>query len=157
MSQEIIEKFYSSFQKKDINSMLECYHKDVEFSDPIFQLNGWKANAMWMMLIDRGKDMELSYGSVEGDDKTGKAKWEAKYTFSKTGNKIHNQISATFEFKEGKIIKHKDSFDLWKWCSMALGLKGLLFGWLPMIQNEIRREANSGLELYIKRKKLKPE
>ncbi len=48
--------------------------------------------------------MELSYGSIEGDDKTGKAKWEAKYTFSKTGNKIHNKITAHFEFKEGKVV-----------------------------------------------------
>ena len=39
---------------------------------------------------------------------------------------------------------------------MALGLQGVLLGWTPMVQNKIRGEANTGLEMFIKRKKLAP-
>ncbi|MEM7181576.1 MAG: nuclear transport factor 2 family protein [Spirochaetota bacterium] len=156
-NKELIEKFYSSFQKKDIDGMLSCYHEDVSFDDPVFQgLKGWKANAMWKMLVERGKDMELSYHSIEANDTEGSAFWEPIYTFSKTGNTIHNKISAKFTFKDGKIYTHKDHFDLWRWIQMAMGLKGLLLGWLPPVQDTVRKEANSGLAMYIKRKRLDP-
>lgn len=157
MSETLIEKFYESFQKKNYESMAECYHENVEFKDPIFQLNGWKAKAMWKMLIERGADLEVSYSDIEEKDGKGKAHWEAVYTFSKTNRKIHNKIDARFHFSDGKIIRHTDSFSLWKWMHMALGIKGLLLGWLPSIQSKVIAEANAGLDLYIKRKKLNPE
>ena len=39
---------------------------------------------------------------------TGRAHWEADYTFSSTGRKVHNVIDATFEFEGGLIRAHRD-------------------------------------------------
>jgi hypothetical protein len=66
---------------------------------------------------------------------------------------VHNVIEARFAFRDGKIVRHDDSFDLWRWACMALGPKGRLLGWLPAVQKAIRREAMSNLERYMERRK----
>ncbi|MBI4853259.1 MAG: nuclear transport factor 2 family protein [Acidobacteria bacterium] len=148
----LIETFYKAFQKRDYQTMNSCYSDDIEFSDMVFiGLKGSQAKSMWKMLCERGKDLEITFSGVSADDRKGKAHWEAKYTFSQTGKKVHNVIDATFEFRDGKIVKHHDSFDLWSWASMALGLKGLLIGWLPPVQGAIRKEASKNLEAFIKK------
>ncbi len=149
-NEQVIETFYKAFQKRDYKSMIECYHDDIEFSDMVFiGLKGNKAKSMWRMLCERGKDLEITFSGISSNDQTGKAHWEAQYTFSVTGNKVHNIIDASFEFRDGKIIKHQDTFDLWRWAGMALGLKGKLLGWLPPVQAAVRKEANKNLEIFI--------
>ncbi len=90
--------------------------------------------------------------NIRADESFVAAHWEARYTFSQTGRKVHNKIDAAFQFRDGKIIKHEDTFDLWRWTRMALGVKGILFGGLPSVQAKIRREANKSLELFINKK-----
>ena|SRR5947207_11475583 len=149
-NEKLIEQFYSCFQARDYKGMAECYHSDIEFSDMVFpNLKGIRAKAMWQMLCQRATDLEIITSGIRADDKKGQAHWEARYTFTKTGKKVHNKIDARFEFQDGKIIKHIDSFDLWKWASMALGTKGMLLGWFPMVQSAIRKEANSNLDSFI--------
>lgn len=156
-NEELITKFYSAFQKLDWETMSSCYHDDVEFSDPVFRdLKGWKAKAMWRMLCERAQNFELEFSNVKADENVGTAHWEPRYDFSKTGNRIHNIIDAQFTFRDGKIVKHTDSFSLWRWAGMALGLTGKLMGWLPSVQNKVRAEANGGLDMFIKRKRLAP-
>lgn len=147
---QLIERFYQAFQKHDGAAMAACYHRDVEFSDPVFQnLKGPQAGGMWRMLTGRAKDLTLTFSVGPCDDKRGRAHWEATYTFSATGNKVLNVIDAEFEFQDGLIRRHRDSFDLWKWAGMALGLKGKLLGFLPAVQNKIRAQAMSGLEQFL--------
>ena len=156
---ELITKFYSAFQQLDWQTMQECYHENAQFSDPVFQdLKGWQVGAMWRMLCERAQDFSLEFRDVEADDQSGQAYWEPTYTFSKTGNIIVNRIHARFEFSpdNGKIIKHTDQFSLWRWARMAMGPVGLLTGWLPPVQKKIRDEANGGLAMFIKRKRLGP-
>jgi len=62
---------------------------------------------------------------------------------------VHNVIDAVFEFKDGKIIKHTDSFDLWTWESQALGLSGAVFGWLPPMKHAVRAKASKRLQNYM--------
>jgi len=155
---QLIETFYRSFQNLDWQGMQACYHEDVAFSDPVFQdLQGWKAGAMWRMLCERAQDFSLEFRDVEANDAGGLAHWTARYTFAKTGRPIQNEIDASFEFKDGKIIRHTDRFNLYRWARMALGFQGLLLGWTPAVQNKIRQEAQTGLELFIKRKRLAPK
>lgn len=153
-NEKLIEKFYACFQKRDHQGMAECYHDEVEFSDMVFiGLKSARAKAMWQMLCERGKDLEITVSGISADAHLGKAHWEARYTFSATGRKVHNQIDATFQFADGKIIKHQDAFDLWKWARLALGLKGILLGWLPAVQAAIRKEAGKNLEGFIEKQK----
>lgn len=151
-NEQLIEKFYTAFQKRDHQTMNSCYHDDIEFSDMVFiGLKGHQAKSMWHMLCERGKDLEITFSGISANDQKGKAHWEAKYTFSVTGNKVHNIIDATFEFCDGKIIKHQDTFDLWRWAGLALGLKGQLLGWLPPVQASIRQQGMKGLEAFIEK------
>jgi len=149
-NEKLIQKFYACFGKRDAPGMAECYHDDVAFSDPVFSnLKGASAKAMWHMLCERGKDLEITVADIRADDQSGQAHWEAKYTFSQTGRKVYNRIEASFQFERGKIIKHVDAFDFWKWTRMALGMKGWLFGWMPLVQAKIKREAKKGLEIFM--------
>ena len=127
----LIESFYIAFNKLDADAMTACYHDEIVFEDPAFGiLKGKHAKNMWRMLCEsqKGKDFKITFSNIQANDLIGSAHWEAFYTFSKTGRKVHNVIDAHFEFKDGKIIKHTDDFNLYKWSRQAMGLKGLLLG-----------------------------
>jgi hypothetical protein len=148
--EQLINTFYTAFQNKDWQTMQSCYHDDVVFSDPVFRyLQGKEAKAMWHMLVTSGKDLTLQFSKVKANEKKGSCHWEAFYTFSKTGNKVHNIIDAKFEFKDGKIYAHVDSFNLWRWSSMALGVGGMLLGWSPLIKGRVRSLARRNLKKFM--------
>ncbi len=148
-NEETIRRFYTAFQKRDAATMAACYAPDVQFSDPVFtDLRGAAAGTMWKMLCERGKDLKIEFRDVRADATSGSAHWEAWYTFSASGRKVHNIIDASFEFRDGKIVKHTDRFDLHRWAGLALGLPGKLLGWSPLLQNKIRAMAAKGLADY---------
>jgi ketosteroid isomerase-like protein len=145
----LITRFYEAFNRLDGDAMAACYTDDVLFSDPVFgELRGPQAGDMWRMLTSRAKDFSLTFDSVRADERTGAAHWVATYLFSQTGNIVINDIQARFVFRDGKICEHHDQFDLWRWSRQALGFKGLLLGWTPMVQNAIRVQAQKGLEAF---------
>lgn len=147
----VVEEFYEAFARLDAETMAACYHDEVVFSDPAFgTLKGKHARNMWRMLCasQKGKGFEVSYSNVRSAGKGVAAQWEAHYTFSATGNKVVNRIEAYFEFEEGKIIKHQDSFDLYKWSKQALGVKGTLLGWTTFFKRQLQRQTNALLAKY---------
>lgn len=149
-SKQLIENFYSNFQQKNWKGMQACYHNEVLFSDPVFRnLKGVEAKAMWHMLTTAGKDLTVSFQNIRADGVIGSCDWDAHYTFSLTGRKVHNIIHAKFEFKDGKIARHIDSFNLWRWSAMALGVSGTLLGWSPLVKSKIRTMADKNLRKFI--------
>ncbi|MFZ1807859.1 MAG: nuclear transport factor 2 family protein [Cyclobacteriaceae bacterium] len=147
---ELLTKFYTAFQKKDWKQMQECYHDEIHFNDPVFpDLHGRKAKAMWHMLTVASTDLVLTFSNVKTNSEKGTCHWEAIYSFSKTGRKVHNKIDADFIFKDGLIIKHDDHFDLWKWSRMALGFPGVLLGWTPFMTKKIQLMAEKNLSIFI--------
>jgi len=143
----IIEKFYQAFQRKDPEGMIECYHPDIEFSDPAFgTLKGVQVAKMWKVLCKNGKDLRVEYSDITTHDNCGTVHWEAFYTFSTTGRKIHNKIEAEFHFLDGKIIRHQDSFNLRKWAGMAFGLKGWLLGGTPFFRKKLQERTRKMLK-----------
>lgn len=146
----LITTFYSAFQRGDYAAMQACYHGDAEFSDPVFQsLNSREVKAMWQMLLTSAKDLRVTFSDVKANDNEGSCRWEAWYTFSRTGRLVHNIIEARFRFKDGKFVQHHDSFDLWKWSRQALGTSGLLLGWSPLVKNKVRATASKSLAKFI--------
>lgn len=145
----LITQFYSAFQRLDAEAMAACYTDDVLFSDPAFgELRGRDAGDMWRMLTTRAKDFSLVFDQVRSDDTGGSAHWVATYLFSATGNTVVNDIQARFVFRDGKICEHHDHFDLWRWARQALGAKGLLLGWTPLVKNAVRAQANKDLKVF---------
>ncbi len=145
MSKELIANFYAAFGRKDAEAMAACYADDVVFGDPVFpHLVGEEARDMWRMLCGRAADLVVEPSAITDSS----AHWDATYTFTATGRKVINRIDATFVVENGKIKKHSDRFDLWKWTRMALGPTGVLLGWSPMVQNKVRGQAADGLKKF---------
>ena len=63
---QLINNFYSSFQKLDSRGMTDCYSDDIVFFDPAFGLlRGDEAKCMWEMLCRNAKDFSLTYGNIQ--------------------------------------------------------------------------------------------
>ncbi|WP_298894781.1 nuclear transport factor 2 family protein [uncultured Psychroserpens sp.] len=149
----LIEKFYKAFNELDSETMVSCYHDDIIFEDPAFGvLKGEHAGNMWRMLCasQQGKEFRVTFSNINSDNGKGNAKWEAFYNFSKTGRKVHNIISATFEFKDDKIIKHTDQFNLHRWAKQAMGFKGLLLGGTGFFRKKLNQQTNHLLSKFEK-------
>jgi ketosteroid isomerase-like protein len=145
----LIGRFYAAFARREAGGMLACYHREVTFSDPVFTaLDAPGVAAMWRMLCARAKDLTLAVSGIAADAGSGRAHWVANYTFSATGRKVTNRIHAAFEFRDGLILRHVDRFSLWRWASMALGVKGALLGWCPPVRAAIRAQAAKALAAY---------
>ncbi len=149
-NEQLIRHFYESFTRNDADGMINCYADDVVFSDPAFgELRGSDAKNMWRMLVERGGgNLKIEFSGVKADDAKGSADWTADYLFSKTGRRVFNRIHAEFEFRDGRIARHTDAFDFWKWSRQALGISGLLLGWSGFLQNKIRQNARRSLREY---------
>ena len=146
----LVEVFYTAFQKKDAATMISCYHEDIIFHDPAFgELQGERARAMWRMLCQNATDLTIEVSDITASLKKGSAHWEAWYSFSKTKRKVHNIVDAKFEFKDSKIIKHTDTFNLHKWASQAMGWKGRLLGGTAFFKNKVHQQANKALDDFI--------
>ncbi|EKG40052.1 nuclear transport factor 2 family protein [Pseudomonas syringae] len=145
----LITRFYEAFAQLDAEAMSACYTENVLFSDPAFgELRGAQVGDMWRMLTSRAKDFSVVFDQVRADDQTGSAHWVATYLFSQTGRTVVNDIQARFVFRDGKICEHRDHFDMWRWSRQALGLKGLLLGWTPLVRNAVRAQALKGLKTF---------
>lgn len=148
-NEKLLHDFYSAFQRKDAEAMAACYADNVVFNDAVFvDLRGREASDMWRMLCANGKDLELTFSDVHADDAQGRAHWEARYTFSATGKKVHNIIDARFTFRDGRIATHTDSFDFYRWSKQAFGVAGVLLGWTPFLRNTVRKQARRALDKF---------
>ena len=153
-NKQVIEKFYTAFQKLDYQTMNSCYIDDIVFSDPAFGLlRGEEAKAMWEMLCKNAKDFSLTFSNIQLlDEEYATCNWVATYTFSKTGRKVINNIKAFMLLKDGKIIEHSDAFKLSKWAAQALGWKGALLGWTGFMKRKIQNNARKNLIAFIEKK-----
>jgi hypothetical protein len=146
----LIDKFYLAFKARDYRTMQSVYHEAARFSDPVFEnLNATQVKAMWQMLVTTGKDLSITHKNVNADDMRGQCHWEAWYTFSGSGRKVHNIIDASFEFKDGLIYRHRDHFSFWRWSRLALGTPGLLLGWTPQLREKVKATAKKKLDSFM--------
>ena len=151
---QLVEKFYTAFQRLDAAAMNSSYSDEIVFFDPVFGLlKGAEAKCMWEMLCKNAKDFSLSFGNITAlDDEYSTCDWVATYTFSATGKKVVNTIKANMRFADGKIIEHSDAFSVHKWSKQAFGMMGVLFGWNSIFQNKIKNRAKKNLLKYMQAK-----
>ncbi len=151
---QVIEDFYSGFAAGNSVTMTSCYHPEVIFQDPIFgKLEGTDAKDMWEMLIQKSQgNLKIRFSHLKATDSAGSADWKASYTFSSTNRSVINVVHADFEFKEGLIYRHTDSFNLYAWSKQAFGLKGVLFGWTPFFKKKIQQQALESLRSFQRKK-----
>ena len=149
-NETLLHAFYQAFQRKDYDAMKACYHPEAEFNDEVFRnLNAREAGMMWEMLIKNGRDLKLEYAEVEAGDTSGQAVWTATYSFSKAKRKVVNTIQASFQFRDGKIIRHTDRFGFYRWARQAFGIPGLLLGWTGWFRARVRAGVKGQLQAYM--------
>ncbi|MBA2763391.1 MAG: nuclear transport factor 2 family protein [Thermoleophilaceae bacterium] len=146
---QLIERFYTAFNAGDGDTMAACYAPEVRFSDPVFpDLRGSRAGAMWKMLTSVPGDLRIELREHQAEEATGSAHWVAYYTFTETGRPVVNDIQASFRFRDGLIVEHRDEFNFHAWARQALGPVGLLLGWTPIVRSAVRKKAGGKLEEY---------
>jgi ketosteroid isomerase-like protein len=149
-NETLIERFYGAFAERDGAGMQACYAPDVSFYDPVFQdLHGAEAGAMWRMLTSGASDLRIELLEHEADGERGTAHWRAHYTFTQTGRPVVNDIHASFRFADGLIAEHHDEFDFYRWARQALGPRGVLLGWTPLVRSAVRRGARARLDEFM--------
>ena len=149
-SEATIYSFYEAFAARNFEAMAACYHPDIHFSDPVFpDLHGDEVAAMWHMLCEQGLDLRVTVSDIEADGDIGSAHWEAYYTFTPTSRLVHNKVDANFEFTDGKIVRHVDTFDLWRWLRQAVGMSGLFIGWTSTAQEKVQESAGKNLDRFL--------
>jgi ketosteroid isomerase-like protein len=150
-------RFYDAFAARDWRTMGALYAEDAVFSDPAFpQLDAPGVRAMWRMLVTRGTDLALTYEVLEESASAAHVRWVARYTFSQTGRKVVNNISATLQLRNGLIVQHVDSFAFHRWAKQALGPAGALLGWTDWFQRKVQTRAAASLQQFIQRPSATP-
>jgi hypothetical protein len=145
----VAERFYEAFMVRDHYTMGLLYAEHATFSDPVFPLlNATGARLMWQMLLSRAEDLGVEAKIVEDGATRARVDWVAYYTFSGTGRPVVNRIHTEMAISAGKIVRQVDSFSLWRWSRQALGVRGLLLGWTPMVKNKIRAQAARSLRQF---------
>lgn len=144
-NEKLITEFYTAFSKQDPAPMRAIYAPDAHFTDEAFpDLHGKSVGDMWTMLCGQAKDFRLEFRDVKADDTRGSAHWEAWYKFGGK-RQVHNIIDAEFTFENGKVKRHVDRFDFYRWSKMALGPAGLLLGWTGFMKKTVQGRANASL------------
>ena len=151
---ELINQFYTAFQKLDHRVMVSCYSDEIVFFDPVFGLlKNQEVAFMWEMLCKNARDFSLDYDNIVAlDEEYYTCDWTATYTFSKTGRKVVNRVKANMRFLNGRIIEHSDAFSLHQWSRQALGWPGVVFGWNSFFQRKIKNQAKRSLLKFIETK-----
>src|SRR5207249_11943704 len=62
MNEQVITRFYSAFQKRDYETMQDCYDDKVIFYDPVFEdLVDDEVRLMWEILCKRATDLSIEF------------------------------------------------------------------------------------------------
>src|SRR5204863_8864082 len=88
-NEQLIERFYEAFDRRDGDAMAACYAPQIRFSDPVFPgLQNDEPGAMWRMLTGRSDDLRVELLEHDADETSGTARWKATYTFTQTGRNV---------------------------------------------------------------------
>lgn len=152
----VAERFYEAFMVRDHYTMGLLYAEHATFSDPVFPLlNARGARMMWNMLLTRAEDLGIEVKIIEDSPAHASVDWVAHYTFGATGRPVVNRVHTEMALSNGRIVRQVDSFSLWRWSRQALGAKGWLLGWTPVVRDRIRAQAANSLREYARKTTVK--
>ena len=144
---QLLDRLFSSLNRKDDASMAACYHPRATFHDIAFDLEGRQAiHDMWRMIC--AGDIHATYEVVQADGQHGRVKVVDEYTFGDTGRKVRNVIESRFTFADDLIVAQHDECDPKAWGAMALGgVGGFLAGRIAPLR---RFKADRKLRSFVK-------
>ncbi len=149
----VAQRFYDAFTVRDHYTMGLLYAEHATFSDPVFPLlNAKGTRLMWQMLLSRAEDdFSIEADVLEDSASRIRVNWVAQYTFSATRRLVTNHVQTEMQLVAGKIVRQQDTFSLWRWSAQALGAKGALLGWTPIVRNKIRAQASAALRDFARK------
>jgi len=135
----LLQRLFSSLDRKDDKAMAACYHTEATFQDIAFALRGKAEIAdMWRMIC--AGDIRTTFEILQADDATGRVKVIDEYTFSETGRRVKNVIDSRFTFRDHLIVEQRDDCDPREWAAMAMGgAKGFLAGHIAPLRRLMAR------------------
>jgi ketosteroid isomerase-like protein len=139
---EIITAFYTALSRADTPAMLALYAPNAQFEDPMFGLlEGRQSRAMWRMLTRSGQNVAVTLSNVQANDTDGSVHVDSEFVFPQTGRTVNNHVDASFKFEAGRIVYHKEDYDLHAWIQMALGVPTVT----PELEAQFRGQFQGGL------------
>lgn len=142
-------RYWAALAAKDGKGMAKCYAADARFRDEVFDLRGREPGAMWRMLFSGAQDLRITTHPLTVANHEATGIWEARYLFSATGRQVRNVIATTLTLRDGKIVQQRDRFSFWRWSGQALGVKGWIFGWTPLVRKAVRKQARGRLQKWM--------
>ena len=145
----LLQRLFSSLNRKDDKTMATCYHPKATFQDIAFKLKGKQdIHDMWRMIC--AGDIRATFEVVQADDETGRVRVVDEYTFSDTGRRVRNVIDSRFTFKDHLVVEHRDTCDPHEWAAMAMGgVRGFLAGRVgPLRRLKARRKLRKFVEQH---------
>lgn len=104
-----------------------------------------------MLLSQKKESTIITFNSIQASSEKGTVNWIAEYFYGEKKRKVINKVNASFKFKEGKIIEHTDTFNLWEWTKQAMGITGFLMGWTSFMKDKIQATTNKNLDDFIQK------
>jgi hypothetical protein len=142
-------RFYEAFMVRDWYTMGILYANHAVFSDPVFpRLSAQGARLMWQMLLTEAEDLAVDVELLEDAPYRARARWVARYTFTPTKRQVTNNVHTEMRLVAGKIVQQVDSFSFWRWAGQALGPKGWMLGWSPMVRTKVQAKAAESLNEF---------
>jgi ketosteroid isomerase-like protein len=137
-----ITAFYTALSRADTPTMLALYAPNAQFEDPMFGvLDARQARAMWRMLTRSGQSVQVALSNIQANDTDGSAHVDSEFVFPQTGRTVNNHVDASFKFDGGKIVYHREDYDLHAWIQMALGVPTVT----PELEAQFRAQFQGGL------------
>jgi hypothetical protein len=145
----VAQRFFEAFRLGDYHTMAQLYAPEATFSDPAFPLlSADEAGLMWRMLVTRaGGELSVS-ATVEEGPNHARVIWIARYPFGPRRRRVVNRIYTEMDIVAGKIVRHVDRFNFWRWSRQALGWKGWLLGWTPWLRKRVQMQAAESLRRF---------
>ncbi len=142
----VASRFYEAFMVRDHYTMGLLYANHATFRDPVFpRLTAQGTRLMWQMLLSEAEDLEIDVNIIEDTPDRARVNWVARYTFTPTKRAVVNRVHTEMAIAAGKIVQQVDDFSFWRWSGQALGWRGWLLGYTPLVRDKVQRQAAKSL------------
>ena len=132
-------------------TMAACYAPSAHFADPVYpSLHGPEVGAMWRMLTGRAQELTDRGPLADGGRRAPAARpgWRATCS-ARTAGRSPTWCSSTFELHGRPDPGPARRVRLPRLGGQALGPKGRLLGWTPMVRKAVQTKAAEGLRDFL--------
>jgi hypothetical protein len=144
---QLMRQFFAQLAARDVAGMLALYHPDIHYSNPLFELRGAQAGAIWQMSWSYLPDIRVV--CTDSDIRGNSVYWQASYTYPPTGRYVVQHLTADLTFVDDAIIRHADRFNIHEWAHTAYGVVGQMLGGSPLFERWLAAKARARIAPFL--------